>query len=180
MGGEIKLRDMSIANLPSFRVARAGLAWVPEGRQIFSSLTVEENLLASFKKTSTIKSNWRLNDVYKLFPRLAERKGHFGNQLSGGEQQMLAIARALLTQPALLVLDEATEGLAPLIRKEIWNTLSQLKGTDLSVLIVDRDLKALSKLSDKFTVLEKGKIVHQGAGAELMTDRSRIEKFLSV
>jgi branched-chain amino acid transport system ATP-binding protein len=93
---------------------------------------------------------------------------------------MLAIARALLTQPALLVLDEATEGLAPLIRKEIWNTLSQLKGTDLSVLIVDRDLKALSKLSDKFTVLEKGKIVHQGAGAELMTDRSRIEKFLSV
>lgn len=180
MGGEIKLRDMSIANLPSFRVARAGLAWVPEGRQIFSSLTVEENLLASFKKTSTIKSNWRLNDVYKLFPRLAERKGHFGNQLSGGEQQMLAIARALLTQPALLVLDEATEGLAPLIRKEIWNTLYQLKGTDLSVLIVDRDLKALSKLSDKFTVLEKGKIVHQGAGAELMTDRTRIEKFLSV
>ena len=180
MGGEVKLRDLSLINLPSFKIARAGLAWVPEGRQIFATLTVEENLLASFKKEAKTKRSWRLNDVYELFPRLAERKGHFGNQLSGGEQQMLAIGRALLTQPALLVLDEATEGLAPLIRKEIWSTLLQLKGSDLSVLIVDRDLKSLSVLADTFHVLEKGKIVHQGVGADLVTDKSRIEKFLSL
>ena len=180
MGGEVKLRDHSLINLPSFKIARAGLAWVPEGRQIFATLTVEENLLASFKKEAKTKRSWRLNDVYALFPRLAERKGHFGNQLSGGEQQMLAIGRALLTQPALLVLDEATEGLAPLIRKEIWSTLLQLKGSDLSVLIVDRDLKSLSELADTFHVLEKGKIVHQGLGSDLVTEKSRIEKFLSL
>ena len=180
MGGEVKLRDQSLINLPSFKIARAGLAWVPEGRQIFASLTVEENLLASFKKEAKIKRSWRLSDVYALFPRLAERKGHFGNQLSGGEQQMLAIGRALLTQPALLVLDEATEGLAPLIRKEIWSTLLQLKGSDLSVLIVDRDLKSLSELADTFHVLEKGKIVHQGVGSDLVTEKNRIEKFLSL
>lgn len=180
MGGEIQLGNLSLVHLPSFKIARAGLAWVPEGRQIFASLTVEENLMASYKKESKTQRPWRLNDVYQLFPRLAERKGHFGNQLSGGEQQMLAIGRALLTQPALLVLDEATEGLAPLIRKEIWSTLLQLKGSDLSVLIVDRDLKSLSVLADHFHVLEKGKIVHQGLGSELLTDKQRIEKFLSV
>ena len=180
MGGTIHLGGQSIAEQASFKVARAGLGWVPEGRQIFSNLTVEENLMASFKKTSQINRVWRLNDIYELFPRLAERKTHFGNQLSGGEQQMLAIGRALLTQPSLLVLDEATEGLAPLIRREIWNTLLQLKGTELAVLIVDRDLKSLSKLADTFLVLEKGQIVHQGLGEELYTDKERIERYLSV
>jgi len=180
MVGEIRFGKLSLVHLPSFKIARAGLAWVPEGRQIFASLTVEENLLASHKKDAKTQRAWRLNDVYQLFPRLAERKGLFGNQLSGGEQQMLAIGRALLTQPALLVLHEATEGLAPLIRKEIWSTLLQLKGSDLSVLIVDRDLKSLSALADHFHVLEKGKIVHQGMGSELLTDKQRIEKFLSV
>jgi branched-chain amino acid transport system ATP-binding protein len=180
MGGTIHLGGQSIAEQASFKVARAGLGWVPEGRQIFSNLTVEENLMASFKKTSQINRVWRLNDIYELFPRLAERKTHFGNQLSGGEQQMLAIGRALLTQPSLLVLDEATEGLAPLIRREIWNTLLQLKGTELAVLIVDRDLKSLSKLADTFLVLEKGRIVHQGLGEELYTDKERIERYLSV
>lgn len=180
MGGTIHLGGQSIAGQASFKVARAGLGWVPEGRQIFSNLTVEENLMASFKKTSQINRVWRLNDIYELFPRLAERKTHFGNQLSGGEQQMLAIGRALLTQPSLLVLDEATEGLAPLIRREIWNTLLQLKGTELAVLIVDRDLKSLSKLADTFLVLEKGQIVLQGLGEELYTDKERIERYLSV
>ncbi len=180
MGGTIHLGGQSIAEQASFKVARAGLGWVPEGRQIFSNLTVEENLMASFKKTSQINRVWRLNDIYELFPRLAERKTHFGNQLSGGEQQMLAIGRALLTQPSLLVLDEATEGLAPLIRREIWNTLLQLKGTELAVLIVDRDLKSLSKLADTFLVLEKGQIVLQGLGEELYTDKERIERYLSV
>jgi branched-chain amino acid transport system ATP-binding protein len=180
MGGAIHLRDRSITEQASFKVARAGLGWVPEGRQIFAGLTVEENLMASFKKTSQINRVWRLGDIYDLFPRLAERKTHFGNQLSGGEQQMLAIGRALLTQPSLLVLDEATEGLAPLIRREIWNTLAQLKGTELAVLIVDRDLKSLSKLADRFLVLEKGQIVHQGLGTELDSDKERIERYISV
>ncbi len=180
MGGTIHFRDQPIEQLASFKVARAGLGWVPEGRQIFATLTVQENLMASFKKTSQISRVWRLEDVYELFPRLAERKTHFGNQLSGGEQQMLAIGRALLTQPSLLVLDEATEGLAPLIRREIWSTLLKLKGTELAVLIVDRDLKSLSKLADGFLVLEKGQIVHQGLGSELYSDKERIEKYMSV
>jgi branched-chain amino acid transport system ATP-binding protein len=180
MGGKMTLGGQSIANLASFKVARAGLGWVPEGRQIFSALTVEENLMASFKKRGLIKRTWSLSDVYALFPRLEERRGHFGNQLSGGEQQMLAIGRALLTQPSLLILDEATEGLAPLIRREIWQTLLKLKGSELSVLIVDRDLKSLSQLADRFFVLEKGQIAHQGQGKELETDRQRIESYLSV
>ena len=180
MGGSIKFRDQSIAQQASFKVARVGLGWVPEGRQIFATLTVEENLMASFKRFSSISRIWHLSDIYELFPRLAERKSHYGNQLSGGEQQMLAIGRALLTQPALLVLDEATEGLAPLIRREIWSTLLKLKGSELAVLIVDRDLKSLSKLADTFLVLEKGQIVHQGLGLELYTDKERIEKYMSV
>jgi branched-chain amino acid transport system ATP-binding protein len=180
MGGAMVLGGQAIANQPSFKVARAGLGWVPEGRQIFAALTVEENLIASFKKRGLIERTWSLSDVYALFPRLQERRGHFGNQLSGGEQQMLAIGRALLTQPSLLILDEATEGLAPLIRREIWHTLLKLKGSDLSVLIVDRDLKSLSKLTDRFFVLEKGQIAHQGQGSELESDREKIEKYLSV
>lgn len=180
MGGAIELGGQSIAGQAAFRVARAGLGWVPEGRQIFATLTVEENLLASYKKRGLIKRAWALSDVYDLFPRLQERRHHFGNQLSGGEQQMLAIARALLTQPSLLILDEATEGLAPLIRREIWQTLSKLKGSELSVLIVDRDLKSLSKLADRFLVLEKGQIAHQGLGTELLSDKERIEKYMSV
>jgi branched-chain amino acid transport system ATP-binding protein len=180
MGGEIRFKGQITSGLPSFKIARAGIGWVPEGRQIFSTLTVEENLMSTFRKGSKSSQSWILSDIYQLFPRLAERKNNFGNELSGGEQQMLAIGRALLTQPALLILDEATEGLAPLIRREIWNTLLKLKETDLSVLIVDRDLVSLSKLVNVFYVLEKGKIAHQGLGQELLSDRARIEKFMSV
>jgi branched-chain amino acid transport system ATP-binding protein len=180
MGGEIRFKGQITSGLPSFKIARAGIGWVPEGRQIFSTLTVEENLMSTFRKGSKSTQSWILSDIYQLFPRLAERKNNFGNELSGGEQQMLAIGRALLTQPALLILDEATEGLAPLIRREIWNTLLKLKETDLSVLIVDRDLVSLSKLVNVFYVLEKGKIAHQGLGQELLSDRARIEKFMSV
>ena len=180
MGGEIRFKGQITSGLPSFKIARAGIGWVPEGRQIFSTLTVEENLMSTFRKGSKSSQSWILSDIYQLFPRLAERKNNFGNELSGGEQQMLAIGRALLTQPALLILDEATEGLAPLIRREIWNTLLKLKETDLSVLIVDRDLVSLSKLVNVFYVLEKGKIAHHGLGQELLSDRARIEKFMSV
>jgi branched-chain amino acid transport system ATP-binding protein len=156
-------------------VARAGVGWVPEGRQIFAGLTIEENLLVSARKGS-----WSLEKVYGLFPRLRERKQHYGNQISGGEQQMLAIGRALLTQPAVLMLDEATEGLAPLIRLEIWRTLGALKSSGQSVLIVDRDLDALAKLADRFAVMEKGRVALSGTNQEFHTRRSEIERFIHV
>jgi branched-chain amino acid transport system ATP-binding protein len=178
--GSVRFEGAEITGHSSDRIARMGLAVVPEGRQVFPNLSVDEHLTAFAARRNGAAQPWTPESVYALFPRLAERKKNMGNQLSGGEQQMLAIGRALLTQPALLVLDEATEGLAPLIRKEIWSTLLQLKGSDLSVLIVDRDLKSLSVLADTFHVLEKGKIVHQGVGSDLVTDKNRIEKFLSL
>jgi branched-chain amino acid transport system ATP-binding protein len=178
--GSVRFEGAEITGHSSDRIARMGLAVVPEGRQVFPNLSVDEHLTAFAARRNGAAQPWTPESVYALFPRLAERKKNMGNQLSGGEQQMLAIGRALLTQPALLVLDEATEGLAPLIRKEIWSTLLQLKGSDLSVLIVDRDLKSLSELADTFHVLEKGKIVHQGVGADLVTEKNRIEKFLSL
>lgn len=180
MGGEIHLGNISLVHLPSFKIARAGLAWVPEGRQIFASLTVEENLMASYKKQSKTQRPWRLNDVYQLFPRLAERKGHFGNQLSGGEQQMLAIGRALLTQPTLLILDEATEGLAPLIRNEIWNCLDTLKQSGLSVLVIDKNIVPLLRLADTHYILEKGQTIWQGSSQSLLNDRASLKESLGV
>ena len=173
--GTVHVAGKDVTRWPSHRVARAGVGWVPEGRQIFAGLTIEENLLVSARKGS-----WSLEKVYGLFPRLRERKQHFGNQISGGEQQMLAIGRALLTQPAVLMLDEATEGLAPLIRLEIWRTLGALKSSGQSVLIVDRDLDALAKLADRFAVMEKGRVALSGSNQELQTRRSEIERFIHV
>jgi branched-chain amino acid transport system ATP-binding protein len=173
--GTVQVAGKDVTGWPSHRVARAGVGWVPEGRQIFAGLTIEENLLVSARKGS-----WSLEKVYGLFPRLRERKQHFGNQISGGEQQMLAIGRALLTQPAVLMLDEATEGLAPLIRLEIWRTLGALKSSGQSVLIVDRDLDALAKLADRFAVMEKGRVALAGTNQELHTRRSEIERFIHV
>ena len=173
--GKVEVAGKDVTGWPSHRVARAGVGWVPEGRQIFAALTIEENLLVSMRKGA-----WTPDKVYRLFPRLEERKHHFGNQISGGEQQMLAIGRALLTQPAILMLDEATEGLAPLIRLEIWRTLEALKATRQSVLIVDRDLDALSRLADGFVVMEKGRIALSGNASQLKTGRSEIERFMGV
>jgi branched-chain amino acid transport system ATP-binding protein len=173
--GTVHVAGKDVTRWPSHRVARAGVGWVPEGRQIFAGLTIEENLLVSARKGS-----WSLEKVYGLFPRLRERKQHYGNQISGGEQQMLAIGRALLTQPAVLMLDEATEGLAPLIRLEIWRTLGALKSSGQSVLIVDRDLDALAKLADRFAVMEKGRVALSGTNQELHTSRSEIERFIHV
>jgi branched-chain amino acid transport system ATP-binding protein len=174
--GKVHVAGKDVTGWPSHRVARAGIGWVPEGRQIFTALTIEENLLVSARKNGP----WTLQKVYGLFPRLEERRRHFGNQISGGEQQMLAIGRALLTQPAVLMLDEATEGLAPLVRVEIWRTLTALKASGQSVLIVDRDLDALAKLADRFAVMEKGRVALSGTNQELHTRRSEIERFIHV
>jgi branched-chain amino acid transport system ATP-binding protein len=173
--GKVQVADKDVTGWPSHRVARAGVGWVPEGRQIFTTLTIEENLLVS-----TRRGSWTLEKVYRLFPRLQERKHHFGNQISGGEQQMLAIGRALLTQPAILMLDEATEGLAPLVRLEIWRTLEALKASGQSVLIVDRDLDALGKLADRFAVMEKGRVAVSGTSIQLKSDRAQIERLMGV
>ena len=173
--GRVEVAGRDVTGWPSHRVARAGVGWVPEGRQIFMGLTIEENLLVSARK-----GTWDLERIYGLFPRLRERRQHFGNQISGGEQQMLAIGRALLTQPAVLMLDEATEGLAPLVRLEIWRTLEALKGSGQSALIVDRDLDALARLADRFAVMEKGRVVLSGRNAELTTRRHEIERFMGV
>jgi branched-chain amino acid transport system ATP-binding protein len=174
--GKVHVAGKDVTGWPSHRVARAGIGWVPEGRQIFAALTIEENLLVSARKNGP----WTLTKVYALFPRLQERKHHFGNQISGGEQQMLAIGRALLTQPAVLMLDEATEGLAPLVREEIWRTLTALKASGQSVLIVDRDLDALANLADRFAVIEKGRVAFTGTNQELLSRRSEIERFIHV
>jgi branched-chain amino acid transport system ATP-binding protein len=173
--GKVEIAGKDVTGWPSHRVARAGVGWVPEGRQIFTALTIEENLLVSSRRGS-----WTLEKVYRLFPRLQERKHHFGNQISGGEQQMLAIGRALLTQPAILMLDEATEGLAPLVRLEIWRTLEALKASGQSVLIVDRDLDALGKLADRFAVMEKGRVAFSGTSIQLKSDRAQIEQLMGV
>jgi branched-chain amino acid transport system ATP-binding protein len=174
--GTVQVAGVNVTGWPSHRIARAGVGWVPEGRQIFSTLTIEENLLVSARKNGP----WTLQKIYGLFPRLEERKHHFGSQISGGEQQMLAVGRALLTQPTILILDEATEGLAPLVRLEIWRTLGALKASGQSVLIVERDLDALAKLADRFAVMEKGRIALSGTQQELTSRRREIERFLHI
>jgi branched-chain amino acid transport system ATP-binding protein len=174
-GGRVAVAGRDVTGWASHRIARTGVGWVPEGRQVFAGLTIEENLLVSARK-----GNWTLQRVYELFPRLAERRHHYGNQTSGGEQQMTAIGRALLTQPAVLMLDEATEGLAPLIREEIWRTLTKLKEAGQSVLIVDRDVDALSQLADRFAVMEKGRIALAGSRTDLVSRRADVERYIHV
>ena len=177
--GSIRVEGKDVAGWPSYRVARSGVGLVPEGRQIFTDLTVAENLVATARPAPG-NDGWSLDAVYTLFPRLAERRGNYGNQLSGGEQQMLAIGRALMTQPRILILDEATEGLAPLVRAEIWKTLATLKARRLSVLVVDRDVRALAQLADRFIILEKGRVVESGAAVELISNRVLIERYVGV
>ena len=168
-----------LTGLPSYLVAQAGIGLVPEGRQIFPALTVEENLIAT--AASRFGENpWTLVRVYDLFPTLLERRGHMGDQLSGGEQQMLAIGRALMTNPKLLILDEATEGLAPLVRAEIWQCLARLKREGQAILIVDKHLRALVKLADRHVVLEKGHVVWSGTSAALTADPQVASRYLHV
>jgi len=177
-GGRIAFDGLSIAGAPPFRIARAGIGLVPEGRQIFPTLTVEENLVATATRGS--RQRWTLERVYAFMPRLAERRGHFGDQISGGEQQMLAIGRALMTNPRLLVLDEATEGLAPLIRQEIWQGLAALKREGLSILVIDKNVDALLRLCDRHHIVEKGRLVWQGSSTALAADVTARERYLSI
>ncbi len=178
--GEIKFNDTLIHRWPSYRIAQAGLGLVPEGRQVFPNLTVRENLVATAANRSRAAAPWTLERVFALFPNLRERQGHYGNQLSGGEQQMLAIARALMTNPRLLILDEATEGLAPLIRTEIYRSIERLKAEGLSLLLIDKDVKALTRVADRHYVLEKGRVVWSGSSSELAAGAQIQHRYLGV
>ena len=178
--GTITFDGQALHALPSYRVAQAGLGLVPEGRQIFPNLTVRENLVATAANRAARPNAWTLEAVFALFPQLQERRRNFGNQLSGGEQQMLAIGRALMTNPSLLILDEATEGLAPLIRAEIYQSIERLKSQGLSILVIDKDVKALTRLADRHYVLEKGRVVWSGTSAELSANEDMQHRYLGV
>ena len=177
--GRITFGDARLNGLPPYRVAQAGLGLVPEGRQIFPTLNVEENLIATAASRFG-PPRWRLDDIYHLFPILAERRRNMGNELSGGEQQMLAIGRSLMTNPKLLILDEATEGLAPLIRNEIWASLKRLKAEGQAILLVDKHIDALMKLADRHVVIEKGFTVWSGSSAALAADPTVRQRYLQV
>jgi len=176
--GEIRFEGRRIDGLPPYRIARLGIGLVPEGRQVFPNLTVRENLVATAGRRPG--GAWTLARVYGLFPRLAERQGHMGGLLSGGEQQMLAIGRALMTNPRLLLLDEATEGLAPLIRREIWDCLAGLKAEGLAILVIDKNLEALLDLAQRHYVMEKGRAVWSGGSAELAGNETVKARYLGV
>ena len=178
-GGEVAFEGRRVDGLPPYRIAQCGIGLVPEGRQVFPTLTVDENLVA----TAAVRNppaRWTRERVHELFPRLAERRGHLGSQLSGGEQQMLAIGRALMTNPKLLILDEATEGLAPLIRAEIWACLERLKGEGQAILVIDKNVDALARLADRHLILEKGLVAWTGTSDELRADPSLKDRFLHV
>jgi branched-chain amino acid transport system ATP-binding protein len=174
-GGTIRFQGKEIHGLPSYRVANQGIGLVPEGRQVFPNLTVRENLVATARR-----GPWTYEKVLKLFGNLRERQSHYGNQLSGGEQQMLAIGRALLTNPRLLILDEATEGLAPIIRQDIYRSIAELKAEGLSILVIDKDVKALAQVADCHYVLEKGRVVWSGTSAQLVADADVQHRYLGV
>jgi branched-chain amino acid transport system ATP-binding protein len=176
--GSIRFEGQEIVGLPPHRIARLGLGLVPEGRQIFPNLSVRENLVATARPRPG--ASWTLDRVFAFFPRLAERQGNMGSQLSGGEQQMLAIGRALMTNPRLLILDEATEGLAPLIRREIWTCLTRLKGDGQAILVIDKNLDALLRLADRHHIVEKGRVVWSGTSTELAADTGLQHRYLGV
>ncbi len=178
-GGSAAFEGVSLIGLPPYRIAQAGLGLVPEGRQIFPTLSVEENLIATAASRLAV-TRWTLERVYDFFPQLAERRRHMGNELSGGEQQMLAIGRALMTNPKLLILDEATEGLAPLLRLEIWKCLARLKSEGQAILLVDKHLAALLKLADRHAIIEKGQVVWSGTSAALAADPTITQRYLQV
>ena len=165
--GSIRFDGRDIVREPSFRVAQLGIGLVPEGRQIFPNLTTRENLIATAANRTGSADPWTLDRVCELFPRLAERLGSMGNLLSGGEQQMLAVGRALMTNPRLLILDEATEGLAPLIRAEIWACLTRLKAAGQSILVIDKNVEALTRIADRHYLIERGRVVWSGTSKEL-------------
>jgi branched-chain amino acid transport system ATP-binding protein len=178
--GAIRFAGAEVRQLPSYKIAKLGVGLVPEGRQIFPNLTVRENLVAAAADRFGSPNPWTLAAIYVLFPRLAERAANMGNQLSGGEQQMLAIGRALMTNPKLLILDEATEGLAPLIREEIWHCLSLLKSRGQSILVVDKNVDHLARICDRHYIIERGKTVWSGTSDQLMAAPDLQHKYLGI
>jgi branched-chain amino acid transport system ATP-binding protein len=178
--GQIAFNGITIDRMASHAIARLGIGLVPEGRQIFPNLTVYENMVATAGNRLGVPAPYTLDSVLAIFPRLADRLNHYGNQLSGGEQQMLAVVRALMTNPKLLILDEATEGLAPLIRREIWQGLTRLKANGHAILVIDKNLDALMKIADRHCIMQNGRVVWQGCTDELAADEALQQHYLGV
>ena len=178
-GGSVVFLGQPVVDWPAYRIGQAGIGLVPEGRRIFGTLTLEENLVAT-ASSSRGRTAWHLERVFQLFPALRDRRKVLGRYLSGGEQQMLAIGRALMTNPKLLVLDEATEGLAPLIRAEIWRCLRELRADRQSILIVDKHVPHLAEIADQHVILEKGRVAWHGRGVDLLRDQTLRDRYLHV
>ena len=178
--GEVLFQNKRIDDMPSFKVSRSGIGLVPEGRQIFPNLSVIENLIATSANKSGNLNPWTTESVLQMFPQLKSRLNSMGNLLSGGEQQMLAIGRALMTNPKLLILDEATEGLAPMVRQEIWACIEQLKKEGIAILIIDKNIRDLTRISDKHFIIEKGKVTWQGSSDQLLLQQDMLEEKLGV
>jgi branched-chain amino acid transport system ATP-binding protein len=178
--GRVLLGERDMSDAPPETIARAGVAFVPEGRGVFASLTVTENLVMAARPAPDGRRSWTLERIFELFPRLAERRHHWGNQLSGGEQQMLTIGRALMTNPDLILIDEATEGLAPMIAQTIWQTLHAIRAEGVAALVVDKDFRALSRLADRMLLMAKGEFVFVGTPTQLSADYELLESHLGV
>jgi branched-chain amino acid transport system ATP-binding protein len=178
--GSIRFDGAEIRELPVYRIAKLGLGLVPEGRQVFPNLTARENLLATAANRNGASDPWTLEKVYALFPRLATRAGSMANLLSGGEQQMLAVGRALMTNPRLLILDEATEGLAPLIREEIWRCLELLRVAGQAILVIDKNVEALTRIADRHYIIERGRVVWTGSSPALASAPDIQHRYLGV
>ncbi|MES2942142.1 MAG: ABC transporter ATP-binding protein [Pseudomonadota bacterium] len=178
--GRVRVDGADMTGAAAHRLACSGIGLVPEGRRIFSNLTVRENLVATAANRQQHGSPWTLARVYEMFPRLKERERNLGSNLSGGEQQMLAIGRALMTNPRLLILDEATEGLAPLVRAEIWQCLARLKGEGLSLIVIDKNIAPLLRLADRHCIVEKGQVVWRGSSEELRQQPHLLQEYVGI
>ena len=179
-GGSITFEGREVQNLKDYQIAKLGLGLVPEGRQIFPNLTVRENLIATAANRTGTDNPWEVDHIVDMFPNLGNRMNNMGNQLSGGEQQMLAVGRALMTNPKLLILDEATEGLAPIIRTQIWDCLAKLKAEGQSILIIDKNVKAIARLADHHYILDKGRVVWNGDSKTLLATDGLTARYLGV
>jgi branched-chain amino acid transport system ATP-binding protein len=180
VAGAIRFGGTPLRGLPAYRIAKLGLGLVPEGRQVFPNLSTRENLVATAANRNGAANPWSLAKIFDLFPRLAERAGSMANLLSGGEQQMLAVGRALMTNPRLLILDEATEGLAPLIREEIWRCLELLRKAGQSILVIDKNVDALTRIADRHYIIERGRVVWSGTSKELSASTDLQHRYLGV
>jgi len=178
--GQVLFQNKKINGMPSFKVSRSGIGLVPEGRQIFPNLSVIENLIATSANRSANPNPWTTESVLQMFPQLKSRLNSMGNLLSGGEQQMLAIGRALMTNPKLLILDEATEGLAPMVRQEIWACIGKLKKEGVAILIIDKNIRDLTRIADKHFIIEKGQVTWNGSSDQLLQQQDMLVEKLGV